>query len=82
MPVPRQHATQALQCVRCAQYFVLIWKATTRGHRTQHPDTNLRHHDDVGALKRAQSQVPLKDADISISDGSQHPSVPKEVQMP
>ena len=52
------------------QYFALIWRAVRTGHRTQHPDTNLRHHDDVGALKRAQSEMPLQDQDIFVSDGS------------
>ena len=52
-----------------AQYFHLIWTALIHRTREQHPNTHV-FHPDRGALKRAQSEVPLKDADISVSDAS------------
>ena len=52
------------------QYFALIFKGRhARATVWSTPTRSCRHHD-VGALKRAQSEAPLTQDDISVSDAS------------
>lgn len=50
-------------------YFKLIWEGITTGHRSNAPTGAMS----TDAMKRAQSQIPLKDNELSVPD-------PKELQ--